>query len=315
MCWRSGMSTVPVPRASSDRARRRKSASGLNSRVRAAANSIASGRPSRRRQISTTAVAFAAVRAKSWRAAPARSTNSATAGDEAISSSGTVAGFGGSGSGGTGYARSARNCNTVRLVARIATPGQRASSSSRSRAASTTCSRLSRMSSQRPSPKRSTTASSGESVPTRSAPTARPMPASTCSGSVNSASGTNTVPASNRSRSRSPAANANRVLPIPPDPVNVTSETSGRSIRPTTSSMACSRPNSDVAATGSGRRPPVARRRRPGGCEPLAQQGREVVPHQPIQLSGRAEGAVGVRLPGCAPAGRRDAAHDRAPAP
>ena len=53
------------------------------------------------------------------------------------------------------------------------------------------------------------------------------MPASTSCGSVTAASGTNTVPASNRSRSRSATATASRVLPTPPGPVSVTSRTAG----------------------------------------------------------------------------------------
>jgi hypothetical protein len=48
--------------------------------IRAAASSIASGRPSRRRQISATAAPLAAVSANWCAAARARSTNSATAG-------------------------------------------------------------------------------------------------------------------------------------------------------------------------------------------------------------------------------------------
>ena len=94
--------------------------------MRAAASSIASGRPSSRRQISTTAAALLSVRAKPGRAARARSTNSATAGDAASSAIGTpalsLALSAGSDSGGTGYSRSARSPSTVRLVARITTP-------------------------------------------------------------------------------------------------------------------------------------------------------------------------------------------------
>ena len=69
--------------------------------MRAAASSMASGRPSRRRQIPATAAAFALVSAKSGRTARARSTNSATAGD-AISVSADTAGSSASDSGGTG---------------------------------------------------------------------------------------------------------------------------------------------------------------------------------------------------------------------
>ncbi len=52
---------------------------GGSKRMRAAASSIASGKPSRRTQISATAGAFSFVTAKSDLTADARSTNSATA--------------------------------------------------------------------------------------------------------------------------------------------------------------------------------------------------------------------------------------------
>jgi hypothetical protein len=255
VCCRWGRSTAPVPSASSDLASRPSRASGSSSRVRAAASSIANGTPSRRWQISTTAQALSSVRAKSPRTARARSTNSATAGEACSSGTDMVVGSAGSGSGGTGYTCSARSPSTVRLVARMATPPQRASSSSRSPAASSTCSRLSRTSSQAPSPSCSTRASGGASVPARSTPTARAMPASTSAGWVTPASGTNTAPAAKSVANRPPAANARRVLPIPPGPVRVTSRTSGQATRPATSSMAPSRPTSEVVARGSRRRP------------------------------------------------------------
>ena len=256
---RAGRSTAPVPSASSDAASRSSSAGGSSSRIRAAASSMASGRPSSRRQISATAAALPLVSAKPGRTARARSVNSATAGQDSSSSSGMVVGSAGSGSGGTGYSRSARRPSTVRLVTSISSCGQRVSSSPRSGAAWTTCSRLSRISSHAPSPNVAASASTGDPVPARSAPAARPIAASTSPGSVTDSSGTNTVPAPNRSRSRSPTATASRVLPTPPGPVSVTSRTPGRSTSPATSSMARSRPSSDVVLTGSGRgpRPPA----------------------------------------------------------
>ena len=54
-------------------------AAGERSRIRAAASSIASGRPSSRRTISATLRPFSAVSVKSGRTAIARSTNSRTA--------------------------------------------------------------------------------------------------------------------------------------------------------------------------------------------------------------------------------------------
>ena len=249
--WRSGMSTHPVPTASSEVVSRARSVSGSSIRVRAAASSMASGTPSSRRQISTTAEALRSVRANPGRTARARSTNSASAGADARSSIGLVAASG-RGSGGTRYSHSARSPSTVRLVARISTPGQRARSSPRSRAESTTCSRLSRMSSHGLSPRYSTRASSGESVPAKSAPTARAMAGTTRSGCTTDANETYAVPEPTRSRRYSPTATPSRDLPIPPGPVRVTRRTSGRPSRPVTSPMACSRPMSDVVSTGSG---------------------------------------------------------------
>ena len=81
------------------------------------------------------------------------------------------------------------------------------------------------------------------------------MPPSTSAGWLTAASGTNTVPPSNRPCSRSPAASARRVLPIPPGPVSVTSRTPGCVSRPVTCSMSSSRPTSDVTLTGSARGP------------------------------------------------------------
>jgi hypothetical protein len=111
------------------------------------------------------------------------------------------------------------------------------------------------MSSHRSSPKYSARASSGDPVPASSAPTARATPASTSSGWVTAASGTNAVPAPKRSTSRSPTATASRVLPIPPSPVRVTNRTPGLPAKSATSAMAASRPTSEVASSGSGRGP------------------------------------------------------------
>src|SRR5215831_2521779 len=291
---RSGRSTAPVPSASSDAASRSSSAAGSSSRVRAAASSIASGRPSRRRQISATAASLPAVSSKSGRTARARSTNSPTAGQAATSPAETLPEPAGNASGGTGYSRSARSPSTVRLVATITTPGQRASSSPRSRATWSTCSRLSRISSHAPSPNVSASASTGGPVRAKSAPAIRSTATRASPGSVTASSGTNTVPAPNRSPSRWPTAT--RVLPTPPGPVSVTSRAPERSTSPATSSMARSRPSSDVVLTGSRRRPraPAGNGAAAGG-EPLAQQHRQIITHQPAQLGRSAEITVGGR--------------------
>ena len=90
-----------------------------------------------------------------------------------------------------------------------------------------------------------------------------------------------------------------------------------RSSTPATSSMARSRPTSDVAATGSGRGPRGAAAAPAGGAgggEPLAQQHREVVAHQPAELRGRAE-VRNDASPRCGRSARPVEAHAPAPAP
>ena len=79
--WRSGRSRPPPAPRSSRSPRRCAIAAGESSRIRAAASSMASGSPSRRRTISATAAPFAGVSMKSGRTAIARSTNSRTASD------------------------------------------------------------------------------------------------------------------------------------------------------------------------------------------------------------------------------------------
>ena len=77
--WRSGASRRPCPRPSSTGARRAFSSWTSSSVVRAAASSMASGSPSRWRQISATALALSSVSSKPWSWRRARSTNSAPA--------------------------------------------------------------------------------------------------------------------------------------------------------------------------------------------------------------------------------------------
>ena len=88
--------------------------------ARDAANSSASGIPSSRRQISTTAGAFCSVSSKPGSAACARSKNSATAGTPARSMNG-VTSRSSTGSGATGRTCSPITANGSRLVATIET--------------------------------------------------------------------------------------------------------------------------------------------------------------------------------------------------
>jgi hypothetical protein len=77
---RSGASRAPVVRSGRLRSNRLSNAWGGRSRTRAAANSMASGSPSRRRQIAATAGPSASHRVKLGSAACARVTNKATDG-------------------------------------------------------------------------------------------------------------------------------------------------------------------------------------------------------------------------------------------
>ena len=115
--------------------------------MRAAASSIASGRPSRRTQISATAGAFSFVTSNPGFTARARSMNSATASYcESCDSEGRLAGSGRP-SGGTGYSCSPDTCSALRLLVRTARFGQAARSSLTDAPAPSTCSKLSRTSS------------------------------------------------------------------------------------------------------------------------------------------------------------------------
>ena len=74
---------------------------GVSTRTFAAASSIASGRPSSRRQMAATSAAFSSVSAKSGFTARARSTNSATAAERRARSRVAGAEESGAGSAGT----------------------------------------------------------------------------------------------------------------------------------------------------------------------------------------------------------------------
>ena len=111
--------------------------------TRAAASSIASGRPSSRRQISATAAALSAVNAKAGDTAWARSANSRTESRSASCSGEISAVEFGKGNGAIGYSRSPPTLSGSRLVTRTVNPGAPFSSSATDGAASTTCSKLS----------------------------------------------------------------------------------------------------------------------------------------------------------------------------
>ena len=118
--------------------------------TRAAANSIASGRPSSLRQISTTGLAFASVSVKSSTIAVTRSTNNCTAGELATSVAVSFDDGCGLPSGPRRYSLSPATRSGSLLVARILTPGAPPRTAAANLlAASMTCSQLSSTSSIR----------------------------------------------------------------------------------------------------------------------------------------------------------------------
>ena len=96
--------------------------------TRAAASSMASGTPSRARQMAATAIAFRSVIAKPGRAAAARSANSWAASKPASSAAPRRASGGGTASGATCHTDSCGIRSGSWLVARMRSPGQLASS-------------------------------------------------------------------------------------------------------------------------------------------------------------------------------------------
>ena len=81
-------------------------------------------------------------------------------------------------------------------------------------------------------------------------PNASATAGTTRSGSVTGASGTKNTPFGKSSTSSAPTCNARRVLPVPPNPVAVTSRTSSRRISSAMSRSSCSRPTNGVSCVG-----------------------------------------------------------------
>ena len=126
---------------------------------RAAASSIASGRPSTKRQISATVSAVAGVSSNRGRAARARSTKSCTAAEATTSPADSATG---SASGSTASRTSPGTWSTSRLVASTRTSGHSPSTAAATRAASgTTTSHASRSRTASPSRRRAIARASG----------------------------------------------------------------------------------------------------------------------------------------------------------
>ena len=235
----------PASPRSSTRSSRASIARGLSSLARAAASSIASGSPSRRRQIATTSAALAAVTANCRCDRRACWTNSCTAGAAAatarLSSSGRASG------------RTKCSCSASRWRGRrdVAMITERAATSSRrdtNASAPSSCSRLSSTYTASRSATTSSSASADRWSSGRSSCSARVAHAD--SAVVFMASGTKNTPSA-RADSSFATATASRVLPAPPVPVSVTSRASPETISPTTSATSSSRPMRGVADEGS----------------------------------------------------------------
>ncbi len=217
---------------------------GLRDRIRAAASSRASGRPSSCRQMSTMVPRLSPSRLKSGRTARARSANRATAG---VVRSGRADG-GGTGSGATGRTCSPATPSLVRLVARTTRRGQpRSSDSTKGRMPSRRCSQLSRTSSMCRSERKSTTDSTTPVSADRRTPSAVATAALAAEGSVTGASSHQETPSANGPDAAA-AFIASRVLPTPPTPMRVTSREPASAA--TASATSWSRPTKLVSSTG-----------------------------------------------------------------
>ncbi len=252
--WRS--SAVRLPPVS-----RRKRSSSLaatcctgSERKRAAASSIASGRPSRRRQISMTASTVSSSTSKPADAAAARSAKSCTDGCSRAAAGSWPSS--GRPSGGTIARCSPSMPSGSRLVATTRRRGQCASRRSTSAAASATrCSQLSMT--RRVS--RGSSASTSRSKPSRAPPGAvgsssrfasrEPRTASSVgtrlSPSERGASSASQTPPGVVSTSSAASSQASRVLPAPPGPTSVTRR--WRASSPPMRSRSSSRPTKLVS--------------------------------------------------------------------
>ena len=248
VCWRLAASARP--RVSS---RNRSSSSaaisaGRSAATRAAASSMASGIPSRRREISPTAATFAGVSEKSPRAAVARWANKDTA--SLAPAAAMPAAAGGSDSG-----RSPKTCSPPTpsgcwLVARTRTPGQPRRMSAASAAATLArCSQLSSTSSSALLVRKNSTTLPAVDRPVRGR--ARNAARTACaiiSPSPAACSSHSHAPSRKDGSWSAAACSARRVLPTPPGPVTVTS--GDRAIAAASPASSSARPTNELSCTG-----------------------------------------------------------------
>ena len=234
-------------------------AAGESVVTRAAASSIASGRPSRRSTSPATATALSAVHRKSASTAIARSQKSATAG-ACSRASGSVTSTGGVGRVPSRTTCSPRTRSGAAAVATRCVPGHSSRMSSRARIPSGTWSTSSTMTSVGSNWRLRRRASAGDCPETTVRSNAPATAATSRSGSSIEEQSAMTAPPGRSPPTRRAVSAARRVLPAPLRPVIVTRRASGERNRPTSDRTSASRPTNDVRA-GPGRR----RWSRPGG--------------------------------------------------
>ena len=241
-----------MARRSSRRSRRSTISAGVISFARAAASSIASGRPSSSRQTLATASAFVSSSVKSGSTACARFTNNIT--DAAASTAGSGAWLGGTGSTSTGTWRSTAIRAGTRLVSRNVTLGHASTRRVMAMSNPCTCSTLSsttntRFVSSAPASASTTSRSAGTRTwSARATASSAEVPSRASANATNAApSGCEALP-----RSRRAASIAKRVFPTPPVPTRVTTRTSGSSRTFTRRAKSSSRPSMGLVTVGSG---------------------------------------------------------------
>ena len=189
--------------------------------TRAAASSMASGMPSRRRAISATVAMASSSRRRPGRAESARSTNSSTAAEPRRSAA--VASGPGTASEGTLHTVSPPIRSGSRLVASTRNPGAALKRPSTSSATTwTRCSQLSSTARVSRWPMTSATTSAGGRPDWGSTPSASATARGTRPGSASGARATKWVPPGKRPARLAVTSCARRVLPQPPAPARVT---------------------------------------------------------------------------------------------
>ena len=229
---------------------RRNSCVGGKRRVRAAASSMASGRPSSRRQMAATAAVLSASRSSPGRTSCALATSRRTASIAVRSMSWAPAPVtGGRSSGGTGIFALAATASGERLVARTVSRWQARIKLAMVYAAST-CSRLSSTSSASAWRDARSEGVQGLWSTDSRTPRACCVMVGTSALSLIAARGTNQTPSAKRSVNRAAISRARRVFPMPPGPRRVRTRVwgSSREVRPR--SISSSRPTNEVGCGG-----------------------------------------------------------------